>query len=210
MRAYPSKVSGRRRPVGIGGFPPLKEGVRAASAVFFCPSTTLRTSTSTVMVPHSVYRPLWPLIFFIPWLFMGGAYLGEWVLHRSLRSIRIPSVRSRHRTALFAGILLILALCFLLIFAPLAVADPVLEGQAPCLVTTREQARSMADSLFEQGNYQSAGICYQAAEEYALANRAFAKALEPQSKLTARQLSEQRDQAKLLLHRVQLAFRAEH
>jgi hypothetical protein len=162
------------------------------------------------MFPHSGYRPLWPLIFFIPWLFMGSAYLGEWVLHRSLRSIRLPSVRSRHRTALFAAILLILALCVLLIISPLAVADPVLEGQTPCLITTREQARSMADALFEQGNYQGAGICYQAAQEYALANRAFMKALEPQSKLTARQLSEQRDQAKLLLHKAQLAFRAEH
>jgi hypothetical protein len=162
------------------------------------------------MFPHSGYRPLWPLIFFLPWVFLGSAYLGGWVLHRRLRSIRFPSVRSRHRTALFAGVLLLVALCFLLIIAPLAVADPVPEGHAPCLVTTREQARSMADTLFEQGNYQSAGMCYQAAEEYALANRAFMKALEPQKELTARQLSEQRDQAKQLLHNVQLAFRAQH
>ena len=51
---------------------------------------------------------------------------------------------------------------------------------------------------------------YQAAGQYALANRAFVKALEPQSELTARQLSEQRDQAKMLLRKVQLAFRSGH
>jgi hypothetical protein len=68
----------------------------------------------------------------------------------------------------------------------------------------------MADSLFEQGDYQSAGVCYQAAGDNALANRAFMKALEPQSELTARQLSGQRDQANRLLRKVQLAFRSGH
>jgi len=68
----------------------------------------------------------------------------------------------------------------------------------------------MADSLFERGDYQSAGVCYQAAGENALANRAFMKALEPRSELTARQLSEQRDQANRLLRKVQLAFRSGH
>ena len=94
--------------------------------------------------------------------------------------------------------------------APLALADTVPEGQEACPVTTREQARSVADTLFEQGNYQSAGMCYQAAGEYGLANQAFLKALEPQSELTAHQLSEQSDQATRLLHKVQLAFRAGH
>jgi hypothetical protein len=108
------------------------------------------------------------------------------------------------------GILFIVAFCFLLIIAPSALADPVREGYAACPVTTEEQARSMADGLFEQGDYQGAGVCYQAAGQYALANRAFMKALEPQSELTAHQLSEQRDQAKMLLRKVQLAFRSEH
>jgi hypothetical protein len=160
------------------------------------------------MFAHSGYRPLWPLIFFLPWLFLGSAYLGEWVLHRWSRSIRVSPVRSRRWTALFAAILVIVALCFLLIIAPPAFADPVLEDQA-CRLATREQARSMADVLFEQGNYQSAGACYQAAQEYALANTAFMKALKPQSGQTASQLSEQRDQAKMLLRKVRLAFRAE-
>jgi hypothetical protein len=162
------------------------------------------------MFAHSGYRPLWPLIFFLPWLFLGSAYLGEWALHRRSRPIGFSSIRSRHRTALLAGILFVVAVCLLLIVAPSAFADPVPEGQAACPVTTVEQARSMADTLFEQGDYQSAGVCYQAAQEYALANRAFMKALEPQGEVTGRQLSEQRDQAKMLLRKVQLAFRSGH
>ena len=162
------------------------------------------------MFAHSGYRPLWPLIFFLPWLFLGSAYLGGWVVHRRSRSIGLSSVRPRHRTALIAGILFIIAFCFLLIIAPSALADPAPESHAACPAPTGEQARSMADSLFEQGEYQSAGVCYQAAGENALANRAFMKALEPQSELTARQLSEQRDQANRLLRKVQLAFRSGH
>jgi hypothetical protein len=162
------------------------------------------------MFAHSAYRPLWPLIFFLPWLFLGSAYLGGWVLHRRSRSIGLSSVRPRHRTALLAGILLIIAFCFLLVVAPSALADPLPEGYAACPATTEQQARSMADTLFEQGDYQSAGVCYQATGQYALANRAFMKALEPQKELTARQLSEQRDQAQMLLRKVQLAFRSQH
>ena len=162
------------------------------------------------MFAHSGYRPLWPLIFFLPWLFLGSAYLGGWVLHRRSRSIGLSSVRPRQRTALLAGILLIIAFCFLLIISPSALADPVRESVTACPVTAEEQARSLADSLFERGDYQSAGVCYQAAGQYVLANRAFMKALEPQSELTAHQLSEQRDQAKILLRKVQLAFRSQH
>jgi len=162
------------------------------------------------MFAHSGYRPLWPLIFFLPWLFLGSAYLGGWVLHRRSRSVGLSSVRPRHRTALVAGILFIIAFCFLLIVAPSALADPVREDYAACPVTTEAQVRNMADSLFERGDYQSAGVCYQAAGENALANRAFMKALEPRSELTARQLSEQRDQANRLLRKVQLAFRSGH
>ena len=162
------------------------------------------------MFAHSGYRPLWPLIFFLPWLVLGSAYLGEWALHRRSRPIGFPSVRSRQRTALLAGILFIVAVCFLLMVAPTAFADETPQAQAACSVTTVEQARNLADTLFEQGDYQNAGVCYQAAQEYALANRAFMKALEPQGEATERQLSEQRDQARTLLHKVQLAFRSGH
>ena len=162
------------------------------------------------MFHHSGYRALWPVIFFFPWFFLGSAYLGAWVLQRASRPVVLAADRSRQRRALPAGILLIIALGFLLIVAPLAFADPPLEADAPCPVTSTEQARSLADTLFGQGAYQRAGKCYEAAGEYALANRAFLKAVEPQSAQTARQLSEQRDQAKTMLRQVGLAFHGGH
>lgn len=181
-------------------------------ALFFCSSHYLtKILQRCVMFAHSGYRPIWPLIFFLPWLLLGSAYLGEWVLQRGSRSIGVRGLRPRHRSVLLAGLLLLITLCFLLMVAPRALADPVAEDHAPpCPVTTVEQARSMADSLYEHGDYQSAGVCYQAAGQYALADRAFMRAVEPQSAQTARQLSEQRDQAKMLLRRVQLGFRSGH
>ena len=100
-----------------------------------------------------------------------------------------------------------MGLSLLLTAAPLALADPVPEGQAHCPVTIQEQARWLGDALFAQGAYQRAGECYQAAGEYALANRAFVKAVEPQGAATGRQLSDQRDQATALLRKVQQAWR---
>ena len=150
------------------------------------------------------------MIFFLPWLLLGSAYLLEWVLHLRSRAIALSWAGPRHRTAFPVGILRIIALGFLLILAPLALADPVLEAPPACPVTTVEQARSQADTLFEQGAYQGAGKCYEAAGEYAQANRAFMKAVEPRSAQTAHQLSEQRDQARTMLHKVELAFRPRH
>ena len=98
------------------------------------------------------------------------------------------------------------ALGLLLSAAPLAIADPVLEAPPHCPVSTQEQARWLADVLFEQGAYQRAGECYQAAGEHALADRAFVKAVDAESAATGRQLSDQRDQAKALLRKVQQAF----
>ena len=98
----------------------------------------------------------------------------------------------------------------LVAFAPLALADSALEGEQQCAAATIEQARSIADELLDQGVYQRAGECYQAAGEYELANRAFLNAVEPESKTTARELSNQRDQATSLLRQVQQAFRSRH
>jgi len=98
----------------------------------------------------------------------------------------------------------------LLAAAPLALADQMPEQQQYCAGTTQQQARGLGDVLFEQGAYQRAGQCYEAAGEYALANQAFLKAVEPQSAATARQLSDQRDQAKALFRQVQHAFQVSH
>ena len=83
----------------------------------------------------------------------------------------------------------------LVAFAPLALADGELEEEPLCPAATTEQARSLANELLDQGVYQRAAECYQAAGEYGLANRALLNAVEPESKTTARQLSNQRDQA---------------
>jgi hypothetical protein len=98
----------------------------------------------------------------------------------------------------------------LLTIAPLALSDPALEEHCPVSVSLPEQARVLGDALFEQGAYQRAGECYEAAGDHALANKAFLKAVAPRSAATKRQLSEQRDQAKALFHQVQQAFDGGH
>jgi hypothetical protein len=102
----------------------------------------------------------------------------------------------------------IIGLGFLLSAAPLALADPP-PGES-CPASSPEQARTLAAELFEQGAYERAGDCYQAAGESTLAHRAFIKAVGPASAATARQLSDQSEQAKMMLRRVQRAFHTDH
>lgn len=154
------------------------------------------------MFAHAGTRALWPAIFFLPWFSLGIAYLLEWLRRRDSRFI--SSIRPS------AGRLRIVGLGLLLIVASLAVADPVPDAQQSCPVSTQQQARALGDELFEQGAYQRAGECYQAAKEYDLANRALLRAVQAESAATARQLSDQRDQARTMLRRVQQAFRPGH
>jgi hypothetical protein len=154
------------------------------------------------MFAHAGTRALWPAIFFLPWFSLGIAYLFGWLRHRGGRFI--SSIRPS------AGRLAIIGLGLSLTVTSLALSDPVPDAQQPCPVSTQEQARTLADELFEQGAYQRAGECYQAANEYDLANRAFLRAVQPESAATALQLSDQRDQARTLLRRVQQAFRPGH
>ena len=91
--------------------------------------------------------------------------------------------------------------------APPVLADPPIDAQQHCAVTSPEQARWVAEQLFEQGAYQSAGACYQAAGDLTLANQAFLKAVGPESNAAERRLTEQRDQAKALLRQVQQSLR---
>jgi len=116
----------------------------------------------------------------------------------------------QRRISFRAAYLQILALCLLLAVGSLAVADEVPEEPSSCQASSAEQARTVADVLFEQGAYQRAGSCYQAAREYALADRAFLKALEPASAATARRVSEQSEQTKTMWRSVARAFRADH
>ena len=102
------------------------------------------------------------------------------------------------------------AVALLLTATRLALADAAPAEHAPCPVSTQEQARGLAEVLFEQGDYQHSGACYQAAGEYALANRAFLRAVEPQGAKTARQLSEQGEQTKALVRKMRRAFGVEN
>ena len=94
--------------------------------------------------------------------------------------------------------------------APVAHADAADTAYQRCGAWTREQARQLGDVLFDQGAYQRSGECYEAAGEYALANKAYLKAVGPESAATSRQLADQRDQAKALFHQVQRAFHSDH
>lgn len=91
-----------------------------------------------------------------------------------------------------------------------ALADQASEEHCPASVSAPEEARWLADALFEQGAYQRAGLCYEAAGDHALANKAFLKALGPQSSATTQQVAAQRDQAKALFRQLQQAFSTGH
>ena len=118
--------------------------------------------------------------------------------------------RSTTRTAVLSALRSLGLGLVLLTAVPLALADPAPAERCPVSVASPEQARWLADALFEQGAYQRAGECYEAAGDHALADKAFLRAVGAQSSATTHQLSEQRDQAKALFHQVQQAFRGSH
>jgi len=89
-------------------------------------------------------------------------------------------------------------------------ADPTLRGTPDCAAATPEQAKSLADQLYRQGQYQRAGECYQTAGDLADANEAFVKAVPANSDATAKDLQRQGQIAKTLFTGVQQAFRSNH
>ena len=90
--------------------------------------------------------------------------------------------------------------------APLALADPPVDAQAHCGVASSTEAGWVAERLFEQGAYERAGRCYEAAGDFRHANVAFLKAAEAESNAAERRLSVQSDQAKALFRQVQQSF----
>ena len=94
--------------------------------------------------------------------------------------------------------------------AHVALADPAREAQAACQVASPQEAGLLADKLFQRGEYQQAGACYQAAGDMVHANLAFLKAAGPRSEDSARTLKAQGDAAKSLFARVGSAFRGNH
>ena len=94
--------------------------------------------------------------------------------------------------------------------AQVAIADPAPQAGAACQVSSPQEAGLLADKLFQRGEYQQAGACYQAAGDMVHANLAFLKAAGPRSEDSARTLKAQGDVAKSLFARVGSAFRGSH
>lgn len=92
----------------------------------------------------------------------------------------------------------------------LALADPAPPTQSICPAASPQEAGGLADRLFERGEYQQAGACYQAAGDVVHANLAFLKAAGPRGEATARALKAQQEAAKSLFARVGNAFRNNH
>jgi hypothetical protein len=100
----------------------------------------------------------------------------------------------------------------LLAAARLVLADPAHDESRACEAASPQpqEARSQADVLYERGEYQRAGECYQAAGDEPRAQLAFLKAVGPNSDATARAFRQQQHAAKSLLTKVQQAFRSDH
>lgn len=94
--------------------------------------------------------------------------------------------------------------------AQLAIADPAAAAPRTCEVPSAQEAAAQGDRLFEKGEYQHAGLCYQAAGDMVHANLAFLKAAAPQSEDTTRALKAQREAAKALFARVGNSLRSGH
>jgi hypothetical protein len=94
--------------------------------------------------------------------------------------------------------------------APALQADPAPEAAPSCTTSTPEEAKSLADQLYRAGQYQRAGVCYQAAGDLADANESFTKAVPAASEATAKDLKHQAETAKTLFTGVQQAFRSNH
>jgi len=94
--------------------------------------------------------------------------------------------------------------------AQVALADPAPEAQLDCQVAVPQEAGIRADQLFDRGEYQQAGACYQAAGDMVHANLAFLKAAGPRSEDTTRTLKAQQAAAKSLFAKVGNAFRSNH
>jgi hypothetical protein len=94
--------------------------------------------------------------------------------------------------------------------AQLALADPAPQAPLTCEASGAQEAGTLADRLFERGEYQHAGACYQAAGDMAHANLAFLKAAGPEGEDTARALKQQRDRARALFATVGRAVHSGH
>ena len=142
------------------------------------------------MFPHSAFRPVWPVVFFLPWLLVGVAYIFEALLQRRLRLASLRRALSyRHRRHIGVSLMTLGLVC--LAATHVALADPATETARTCEVSGPGEARQLADQLYERGDYQRAGACYDLAGDPVRAQRAYVKAAGPSTEATARRAKEQ-------------------
>lgn len=163
------------------------------------------------MFTHAGPRPFWPaIVIFMPWLLLGVGYLLSAARHKLHQVPILLAVRARtslpsrarrlHAISLFAVLSLVATSAVL--------ADPV-ESRA-CETKTPSEASALAEKLFDKGDYQRAGECYQVAGDMTHANLAFLKAAGPKSQDTAKDLKAQSDTAKALFASVGQSFKRMH
>jgi hypothetical protein len=163
------------------------------------------------MFVHTGYKSLWPAVFFLPWLLVGFAYLFEGVFRRHPKALvvrpRVTVQSARNRWLVTAAVILgVVSLAA----TGITRADDVPDAARACEAHAPSEARQLADLLYEKGDYQRAGICYDAAGDSLRAQRAYVKAVGPSAEDTARKLRAQSNSAKALFSQVQDAFRSNH
>ena len=164
------------------------------------------------MFVHTGFRPLWPVIFFLPWFLLGAAYILQAIAQRRVQSapLRVNTgARVYSRSWRLRGSLAVVALAALAV-AHYAFADPAAGGARHCEAANAQDAQALADVLYEKGDYQHAGECYDAAGDPLRAQRAFLRAVRPNTETAARGVKADSDNAKALFTRVQDAFRSSH
>lgn len=162
------------------------------------------------MFAHAAFRPLWPVVFFLPWLFVGAAYILEALLRRRSRSAVAQRAIAAHfqRYSRHVGASLMTLGLVCLAATHVALADPAAAALGACDVAGPREARQLADQLYERGEYQHAAVCYELAGDPLRAQRAYLQAAGPSSEATARRVKEQGNTASAVFSQVQRAFRS--
>jgi hypothetical protein len=162
------------------------------------------------MFVHAGFRPLWPVIFFLPGMLLGAAYLFAALFQPGLKLARgaVQSQWPRHHWRSGAG-LVIVTLAFLAA-SQVALADPATHESPACEAADAHQAKLLADVLYDKGEYQHAGACYDVSGDQPRAQLAYLKAAGPSSERAARGLRQESDAAKALFDKMQQALRSTH
>lgn len=160
-----------------------------------------------MLFAHHGVRSLWPVVFFVPFVVVGVAFLLQALHGQAIaaagRGARRQHSRHRGQRLLVIGV----AIVACLIGARAVLADPPAPEPRACASASRQEASALADSLYRKGDYQHAGQCYEAAGDMGRADLAFLKATGPKSEEAGRDLKAQADAAKSLFASVGKAFR---